>query len=74
MSALTGLVAVGDYSGAATGAAAVDVLLALIPNPDSTSTSGAQAGGGFLDEMSAGAAAGIRIELLAMRAKIAAYA
>src|SRR3546814_17612974 len=52
-----GLVAIGDYAGNDdTAGDAIDVLLALIADPDSTSTSGAQAGGGFLDEMSPAAA------------------
>src|SRR3546814_9034387 len=59
-----GLVAIGDYAGNDdTAGDAIDVLLALIADPDSTSTSGAQAGGGFLDEMSPAAAAQLRVEL-----------
>lgn len=67
MSALTGLVALGDYAGAATDSAAVDILLALIADPDSSSSSGAQAGGGLLDEMSPACAAQLRVELLALK-------
>jgi hypothetical protein len=73
MGALTGLVALGDYD-VATGGDAVDVLLALIPDPDDDSSSGAQAGGGLLDEMSPAAAAQIRVELLAMKDIIDAFA
>lgn len=64
---LKGIAAIGNYAGAATDSAAVDILLALIPDPDSTSTSGAQAGGGNLDQMSPGAAAQLRVELLALK-------
>lgn len=67
MGATTGIAVIGNYAGAANDAAAVDILIALIPNPDSTSTSGAQAGGGNLDEMSAGAAAQLRVELAALK-------
>src|SRR3546814_17851819 len=64
-----GLVAIGDYAGHdETAGDAIDVLLALIADPDSTSTSGAQAGGGFLDEMSPAAAAQLRVELTALQA------
>lgn len=67
MTALTGIVALGDYAGAASDSAAVDVLLALIPDPDTASSSGAQAGGGLLDEMSPACCAQLRVELLALR-------
>lgn len=69
MSALTGLKVVGDYANAATDSAAVDMLIALIPNPDSTSTSGAQTSGAgsMLDEMSPMAAAQLRVELAALK-------
>lgn len=70
MTALTGISAVGSYTGATTAGAAIDILVALIPNPDSTSTSGAQAGGGNLDEMSPAAAAQLRVDLAAMKAVI----
>lgn len=67
MGATTGIAAIGNYAGAANDAAAVDILIALIPDPDTTSTSGAQAGGGNLDEMSPMAAAQLRVELAALR-------
>lgn len=67
MGATTGIAAIGNYAGAATDSAAVDILIALIPDPDTTSTSGAQAGGGNLDEMSAMAAAQLRVELAALK-------
>jgi len=67
-----GVQVLGNYAGAANAQAKVDVLLALIPNPDSTSSSGAVAGGGFLDEMSPPAAVQIRVELAALRASLAA--
>lgn len=72
MASIDGIQVIGDYDGAATPQAAVDELLALIPNPDSTSSSGAQAGGGFLDEMSPAAAAQIRVELAALKAAVTA--
>ena len=70
----TGVQAIGDYSGAATAQDAIDTLLALIPNPDSTSSSGAIAGGGFLDEMSPGAAIQLRVELAAMGTAVGDFA
>lgn len=67
MGATTGIVKLGNYAGAASDSAAVDILLALIPNPDSTSSSGAIAGRGLLDEMSPACAAQLRVELLALK-------
>lgn len=64
---LKGIAAIGNYAGAANDAAAVQILIDLIPDPDSTSTSGAQAGGGNLDQMSPGAAAQLRVELIALK-------
>ena len=72
MAATTGITAVGDYTtGAPTNKAKVQRLIDIIPNPDTTSTSGAQAGGGMLDEMSPIAAASLRVELTALKAAIA---
>jgi hypothetical protein len=65
MGATTGLAPLNDYTGL-TSDAALALLLASIPNPD---VSPAQAGGvklgsgGFLDEMSPGAAAQLRVEI-----------
>jgi hypothetical protein len=75
MSSLTGLVAQGNYAGAANDQAAIDVLLALLPNPDAAipgtgATANAGKGSNHFDEMSPGAAAQLRVELLAMRAAI----
>lgn len=74
MGATTGIAAIGTYTGAANDGAAVDILLALIPNPDSTSSSGAIAGGGitnsYLDEMGPACATQLRVELLALKAAI----
>lgn len=67
MSALTGIVALGDYAGAASDSAAVDILLGLLADPDSTSSDGAIAGGGLLDEMSPACLAQLRVELLALK-------
>lgn len=68
MSATTGLNAIGTYPQLGTMAARVAILTALIANPDAAHGSGAVAGGGFLDEMSPGAAAQLRVELAAMAA------
>lgn len=73
MAATTGIVAIGNYAGAANDQAALDILLALIPNPDAgIGSSGAIAGTGsaYLDEMSPQAAAQLRVELTALRAAI----
>lgn len=72
MSATTGIAAIGDYAAAGTDAAKVGRLLALIPNVDTNSSSGAQAGGGFLDEMSPAAAVQLRVELTALMANVTA--
>lgn len=70
MGAMTGLQPLNTYT-ALTSDQAIDLLLASIPNPD---VAPAQAGGvavgkgGFLDEMSPGAAAQLRVELLAIKA------
>lgn len=72
MGATTGLVKIGDYTTPSGDPAKVNALLALIPNPDSTSSSGSQAGGtngtlnSYLDEMSPGCAAQLRVELAAL--------
>lgn len=63
----TGIDAIGAYDSTVI-ADNIDELVALIPDPDTTSTSGAQAGGGNLDEMSPGAAAQLRVELAALAA------
>lgn len=70
MAAITGIVALGVYAGSANDGAAIDKLIALIPDPDTTSSSGAQAGGGFLDQMSPACAAQLRVELAALKAAI----
>ena len=71
MAAVTGITVIGDYVTAGTDQAKVLRLLALIPDVDSTSSSGAQAGGGMLDEMSPAAAVQIRVELTALAANVA---
>lgn len=75
MAAITGVQQLGVYTNAvALGSvltiaqANIDALIALIPDPD---TAPAQGGGGFLDEMSPGVAAQLRVELAAVRAKMA---
>ena len=73
MSAILGIAAVGNYAGATTAGAAIDILLGIIPNPDTTSRAGAQGGGGFLDEMSPAAAAQLRRDLTAMKAVVGTF-
>lgn len=68
MAATTGFVAVGNYAGAASDSAAVDILLNLLPNPDTSSSSGAIQGSfHFLDEMSPACLAQLRVELIALK-------
>lgn len=66
---LNGIAPIASYA-AGTNKERVARLRALIPDPDTTSTSGAQAGGGNLDEMSPIAAAHLRVELIALEAAI----
>jgi hypothetical protein len=79
MGALTGIKAIGAYTGSATAGAAIDKLLALIPDPDlnNATSSGAMAnpnaGAGNLDEMSPIAAAHLRVELLAIKDEVGAF-
>lgn len=70
MSALLGIVPQATLSG--TNKNKVAQLRALIPNPDApTGGSGAIQGGfGYLDQMSPGAAAQLRAELIALEASI----
>lgn len=70
MAATTGMVALGNYAGAANDTAAVAILTNLIANPDSTSSSGAIAGGSVLDQMSPACAAQLRVELAALSAAV----
>lgn len=76
MSVTTGIAAIGDYATPSGDPAKVAALLALIPNPDSTSSSGATGGGAsgatntFLDEMSPMCAAQLRVEIAALAAVV----
>lgn len=70
MAATTGVAAIGDYAAAGTNQAKVLRLLSLIPDVDTQSSSGAQAGGGMLDEMSPAAAVQLRVELTALAANV----
>lgn len=63
----TGFLPSGVYTG---DGGDLNRLLALIPNPDTTSSSGAIAGGGFLDEISPVAAVQLRVEIAAIQAAI----
>ncbi len=67
---MQGVQVLGNYAAAGTPKQKVERLLALIPNVDSTSSSGAVAGGGFLDEMSPVAANQLRVELTALAANV----
>ncbi len=78
MAATTGISVLQNYAGAANDPARVQLLLDLIPNPDTLSSSGAQAGpgfagfggAGFLDEMSPAAATQLQVELAALKAAV----
>ncbi len=60
-----------DYTTAPTVGGKIDLLLAAIPNPDTTSTSGAIQGiAGFLDEMSPITAAELRVEITALKTNL----
>lgn len=61
----TGLQPVGTYTVGDSGGNLTE-LLRIIPDPDAAHGSGAVAGGAHLDEMSPGAAAQLRAEILAM--------
>lgn len=66
MGNLTGIKALGNYAAAANDAAAVTILLNLLPDPDATPPR-ETAGGGVLDQMSPACNAQLRVELLAMQ-------
>ena len=69
--ALVGLAVLTDLTtGSPTNKQKIARLRALIPNPDTTNSSGAQAGGGMLDEMSPAAAAQLHVELIALEASV----
>lgn len=70
MASSAGIQPIIDYGALADDDARVQALLDLIPNPDSTSSSGATAGGGFLDEISPAAAVQLRVELTALLAAV----
>lgn len=70
MAATTGIAPIVNYAGISGNKAAIQALIDLIPDPDTTRTSGAQSGGGFLDEMSPAAAVQLRVELVALKAAV----
>lgn len=70
MAATSGVAPINTYA-TGTHKEKIQALIDLIPNPDTTSSSGAQAGGGYLDEMSPAAAVQLRVELTALKAQIA---
>ena len=76
MSAISGVQPIGDYATPATNADKVQAVIDLLPNPDAPHGSGAVAGGNqgilntYLDEMSPGAAAQLRVELITLKASL----
>lgn len=71
MSAYLGITPIADLTtGAPTSKQKVARVRALIPDVMTPDSSGAQAGGGFLDEMSPAAAVQLRVELVALEASI----
>jgi hypothetical protein len=74
MSSITGISPILTLAG--TNQAKVQQLIDIIPNPDAAHGTGAVAGGDqgilntYLDEMSPGAAAQLRVELIALKASI----
>lgn len=74
MSATSGIQPIGTYAGVVGGAARVNVLAGLVPNVDTTGSSGAVAGGTngasntYLDEMSPACAVQLQVELSALAA------
>lgn len=74
MGVTAGIQPIADYSAETTAGDAIDLLLALIPDPDAPHGSGAIAdsanqgqGNTYLDEMSPAAAAQLRVELESMK-------
>lgn len=67
MSAISGLIPAGDYS-TGTDKQKVALLRSLIPNPDAAPASSPAIR--FFDEMSPGAAAQLRVELIALEAAV----
>ena len=72
MSMTDGIEALVDFATPTTIAGKLDALKAAIPNPDTTSTSGATQGiVGFLDQMSPMAAAQLRVEIESLKDDLA---
>lgn len=76
-----GMDVIGDYAGAADDGAAIDILIALIPDPDTVANGGSGAiadsanngvNNTYLDEMSPVAAAVLLNELAALKAAVIA--
>lgn len=77
MGASTGVTVIGDYATPGTDPLKVQALIDMLPDPDTTSTSGAVAGSlrspigaGLLDEISVGALVQLRVELVALKAAV----
>ncbi len=69
----TGIASMINYAGAANDQARVQLLLDALPNPSTTSSSGAKQADtyvGFLDEMSPIALTQLRVELTALKAAV----
>jgi len=73
MASQAGIQQINDYSGDVNAGISIQKLIDIIPDVDTTRTSGAQAGGGYLDEMSPAAAAQLRVELIAMKAAVGLF-
>jgi hypothetical protein len=70
MPASTGVTQIGDYTTPVGDVNKVNALLNLIPDVDNPGSSGAQSGGGFLDEMSPACAVQLRVEITALKAVV----
>lgn len=77
MSATSGIAKIGDYTtGEPVNKAVIDLLIDLIPDPDTAPAQGGKAGSGvtggrgFLDQMSPACAAQLLVELAAVKAAI----
>lgn len=70
MASPSGIQPINDYTALSSNEARIDAFIDLFPDVDTARTSGSQAGGGFLDEMSPGAAVQIRVEAEALEAAL----
>lgn len=70
MGITAGIQAIGDYANAANDAAAVAMLTALIPDPDTRESPNPREPGSILDSIPPLAAAQLRVELAALSAAV----